>query len=301
VDDVAFSPDGKSVAIKSSSFGDTLQLFDIDSGSARWKHSGHGFGFTEVSFSADGSLLAVAADVVRVLDAADGHVVMRAGVASGGNVEARAVISPDGTRLAAVSGWRVFVYDVRSGAKTLSFRDNMPCHGVRYSPDGTRIATLGKDGIHVWDAASGQLQAALRTPATTNQMEFGGCRHVLVTAASDDSVIRVWDLACGTETRQLDTDTNWLTLGDGSGRVALTGGTDGTLRVWDVTTGQERTRLPTPLRFGLGLLNSDATKLATSNGKKSVEISSLAGGHGQQPAPDAAAPDDWCHWCGLMR
>ncbi len=56
---VAFSPDGKSVAITSSGLvGGTLQLFDIDSGTARWKHSW--VSITEVTFSADGSLLAVA-------------------------------------------------------------------------------------------------------------------------------------------------------------------------------------------------------------------------------------------------
>ena len=126
---------------------------------------------------------------------------------------------------------------------------------------------------------------------------------LLVTAASDDSVIRVWDIAYGTETSQLDTapGTEWLRLGDGCGRVAMTGCTDGTLRVWDVTTGQERTRLPTPQGCRHGAVNSDATKLATCNSTKSVEIWSIAGGPQQQPAPDAAAPDDWCYWCGLIR
>jgi WD40 repeat protein len=104
------------------------------------------------------------------------------------------------------------------------------------------------------------------------------------------------------ESRQLDTaplteDTTWLTLGDGSGRVALTSCTDGTLRVWDVTTGQERTRLPTPQGVPLGAVNCDATKLATTNGTKSVEIWSIAGGPGRQPVAHAAAPDDWCPSC----
>jgi WD40 repeat protein len=160
---------------------------------------------------------------------------------------------------------------------------------LAYSPDSTRIATLdrtsvGKD-IRVWDAASGQLQATLHVPAKTNQMQFGGCRHVLVTAASNDSVIRVWDIAYGTETRQLDTGTNWLRPGDGCGRVALTACTDGTLRVWDVTTSQERTRLRTPQAFRLGAVNSDATKLATTNGTKSLEIWSIAGGPGSSRPP----------------
>jgi WD40 repeat protein len=89
-------------------------------------------------------------------------------------------------------GAKVKVDDARSGAQTLSFIHNAPCDCLRYSPDSTRIATLDKTGkdIRVWDAASGQLQATVHVPAKTNQIQFGGCRHVLVTAAN--SIIGVW-------------------------------------------------------------------------------------------------------------
>jgi WD40 repeat protein len=306
---VAFSPDGKSVAITSNGLAGALQLFDIDSGTARWKHSSRMFVLRAASFSADGGLLSVGSGArATILDAGDGHVVFRRRV---GQLGVQALISPDGTWLTTVGGGRkVRVYDVRSGAETLRFRLRAYCGGVQYSPDGTRIAALGTEatwkpgrprlGIYVWDAASFQLQATWRAPAKTDQMQFGGCSHVLVTAASNDSVIRVWDVASGRETRQLDPtpSTKRLILGDGSGRVAVTSCNGGTLRVWDVTTGQERTRLPPPRRFWRGAVNGDATKLATSNGRKSVEIWSLAGGPDQQPAPDAAAPDDWCPRCG---
>jgi WD40 repeat protein len=307
VDDVAFSPDGMSVAITSSGFAHAaLQLFDSDSGTARWTCRGR---VTEVRFSADGSLLCVGGSEATIRDAGDGHVVMRRRVPAPWGQESlvQTSISLDGTSLATVCGWKVRVYDARSGTETFSFRYAARGDRVQYSLDGTRIATLDKysmgGDIYVADAATGQLQATVHVPKKTNQMQFGGCRHVLVTAASDDSVIRVWDIPYGTETRQLDTGpgTEWLRLGDGCGRVALTGCTDGTLRVWDVTTGQERTRLPTPQRFRFGVVNSDATKLATTDGTKSVEIWSIAGRPGQQPAPDAAAPDDWCHWCSRMR
>src|SRR5215471_13919603 len=321
VDDVALSPDGKRVAIASSgSFFATLQLFDIGSGTARWRvRRARRVGFTEGAFSADGSLLCVGGrDKATILDAGDGHVVGRCGVTPGDNSPStQAYISPDGSWLITLLGASGRVYDVRSGAETLRFRRR---HALQYSPDGTRIATLGEDGIDVRDAASFQLQAARarswsrprsvdyddpiarlqNVPAETNRVQFGGCSHVLVTAASNDSVIRVWDVASGMLTGLCDTapGTKWLTLGDGCGRVALTSCTDGTLRVWDVTTGQERSRLPTPQGFWIGVINCDATKLATSDGGQSVEIWSIAGGPRQQPPPDAAVPDDWCSRCG---
>jgi WD40 repeat protein len=89
VDDVAFSPDAKSVAIASSGwFGGTLQLFDIDSGTVRWRYRrARTVDFTEGAFSADGSLLCVGgSDKATILDAGDGHVVR---VAVSGRVRTR--------------------------------------------------------------------------------------------------------------------------------------------------------------------------------------------------------------------
>jgi hypothetical protein len=96
---VAFSPDGESVAITYPGLvPGTLQLFDIDSGTARWKRSAHG-AFPPVSFSADGSLLAVAAKgKAKVLDADDGYVVMRC--------RARGMINQGRTLLSARTGRR---------------------------------------------------------------------------------------------------------------------------------------------------------------------------------------------------
>ena len=98
--EVAFSPDGKSVAITSG--GNTVQLFDIDSGAARWK-SGRRWApgdITEVAFSADGSLLSVASASSSVLDAGDGHVLMRRFASGGDQFGVSTCISPDGRSLA---------------------------------------------------------------------------------------------------------------------------------------------------------------------------------------------------------
>jgi WD40 repeat protein len=200
VSGVMFSPDGQRIAIMSSGY--TLQLFDIESGAALWKHRGADVDI-DVDFSADGARLSVGAgaDKVRILDADDGRVMLRRRNPMGGPGTRLTAISPDGTRLAATYSSYVWVYDVISRAEMQSFRLDEICQILRYSPDGTRIVTLAEGGIQVWDAASGHLQSTLRAPANTNSMEFGGCSHVLVTAG-EDSIIRVWDIASGTKTRQ---------------------------------------------------------------------------------------------------
>jgi WD40 repeat protein len=294
VSGVMFSPDGQRIAIMSSGY--TLQLFDIESGAALWKHRGADVDI-DVDFSADGARLSVGggADKVRILDADDGRVMLRRRNPMGGPGTRLTAISPDGTRLAATYSSYVWVYDVISRAEMQSFRLDEICQILRYSPDGTRIVTLAEGGIQVWDAASGHLQSTLRAPANTNSMEFGGCSHVLVTAG-EDSIIRVWDIASGTKTKQLDPGPfiDWLRLGDGCGRVALT--VTGMLRVWDVMTGHERILMDTPQPLRIAAVNSDGTKLATCSRRKSVQIWSIAATPALATAD--AAPDRWCLRCG---
>jgi hypothetical protein len=293
---ITFSPDGRHLAVRSNGLGDTLELFDAQTGTRIWRHGARGAGIGDVTFSADGQLLATGSSVNKpvVLGADHGRVVLKVDVPAI-NVFVTAAISPDGTRLATAAGVAVRWYDVSSGAKTLGLRLIAGCNDMQYSPDGTRLATCGKDGIHVWDPAIGQQRAALAPAAEVRSMAFGSCGHVLVTVGKDH-VVRVFDIASGSQRRQLDTapDTTGVTLGP-DGRFALASSSDGTLRLWDVMAGYERTRLPAPAKFRHAALSIDGTKLATSNGK-SVAIQTV------RPAPltpiGQPAQDGSCVWCG---
>jgi WD40 repeat protein len=69
----------------------------------------------------------------------------------------------------------------------------------------------------------------------------------------------------------------------------------GTLRVWDVMTGHDRILMDTPQPLRFAAVNSDGTKLATCNSRKSVEIWSIAATPALATAD--AAPDRWCLRC----
>ena len=300
VSGVKFSPDGSSVAIISSSFGDTLELFDIETGARRWKHSGRGAAFGKVTFSADGRRLTVGGSTnsIPILDAGDGRVMGRINrVWSGSQMWPQAVMSPDGTRVAVAHDRNVWVH-ATSGHEIFSFRPSANCGYMRYSPDGTRIATLGKDGVQVWDAESAQLQTILQIPPKTHDMAFGGCGHVLMTVG-EDRAVRVWDVASSVEPRRIHAappGTHTVMLGD-DGRVAVSASIDRTVAVWDMMAGYERTRLRNP-GPDLCAVSSDGTKLATLGGKKSVEIWRIA------VAPDAIREpprDGSCAQCGAPK
>lgn len=108
-------------------------------------------------------------------------------------------------------------------------------------------------------------------PSTKIQaMVFGRCGHVLITTDTD-RVVRVWDVATGTQRRQLGPgpQTSGLSL-SADGGLALTGGKDSTLRVWDVMAGYEKTQLPAPARLRGADVTNDGTRLATATGRSVV-------------------------------
>jgi WD40 repeat protein len=156
-----------------------------------------------------------------------------------------ATFSPDGSRIAAVSGNRVIVWDSASGKEILDVGSDVNC--VAFSPDGTRIvAALDDKNAVVLDAAVGKVTVVLR----------GHEDHVLsatfspdgsrIVTASDDKTARVWDAATGKAIAVLSGHESGVASAayspDGTRIVTVSGmfsGQDNTARIWQAATGKE--------------------------------------------------------------
>ena len=77
-------------------------------------------------------------------------------------MDRRRTFSPDGNRLLVVVGGRsMTIWDVRSGAKVVSFPEagntGTTVVSTDFSPDGSRLISVSSDGeVWLWDAGSGK-------------------------------------------------------------------------------------------------------------------------------------------------
>jgi WD40 repeat protein/tetratricopeptide (TPR) repeat protein len=168
-----------------------------------------------------------------------------------GALVSRVAFSPDGRRLASVSGDAVAVWDLETGRRLASWRVAGDVSGLRFSPDGRRVLTAWDRSIsrdvyaneaRVWEAATGQPVTPLLEHGR-GYSYYGGDsmfspdgRHVATAAAG----VKVWDATTGRLVFFLDPPVG-VTSADYSpdGKRLLTGGQDGTVRLWDARTGQQ--------------------------------------------------------------
>jgi WD40 repeat protein len=203
VEDIAFSPDGKTLATASFR-GHEVLLWDVSTG-ARLARAPQEMVYGVV-FTPDGQTLVSAGwdrglrwwDVpgLRPRDA----VVLpnEFGVAapfSDPRLHAVAC-SPDGRLLATINlGGGVSVWDARDRKRLHSFQAVGGQCNLTFSPDGQWLSTGGYDGdVAVWEARSGQRVLKLAGhPARVFSVAFGPDGRTLVTGSNDCTAL-VWDL-----------------------------------------------------------------------------------------------------------
>lgn len=199
--DVAFSPDGKTLATPRD---EGVQLWNTATGRAFGKVIPvvPGRIANSVAYSPDGKLLAVT-------DEDDGNVYLwnlaehRAegkvlAVNSGGGVDG-VVFSPNGKTLATVEyGGTVQLWDLatrKAEGNTLPLKAGDGAFGVAFSPDGTLLATAGSEGeVRLWDVATGQaLGGAFPvTRESADSVAFSPDGKTLATAAS--GTVQLWKI-----------------------------------------------------------------------------------------------------------
>jgi RNA polymerase sigma factor (sigma-70 family) len=245
---VAFSGDGKRLYVAVE--GGRVLTFEVatgretasfDVGASPWKWS----------LSPDGKTLAIAyhdskpltgpVQAVVLWDPATGK---EKGRLPAGRSNATAPSwSPDGTRLAAATDYRLWVWDVATGR---SVGPATPGHegfitAFAFSPDGRLFTASDDHTVRSWDAATGKPGFELVHDAWVRGMALSPDGSLLAGSALRND-LRIWDAKTGTEKFRL--------LGNGQmggkrkvqftpdGKRLVAWGDDMYLRVWDMRNGK---------------------------------------------------------------
>ncbi len=278
--DLAYSPDGKSLAVASYT---TVAVFDLEMDRLRWQadhveydHSRRVIG---VQWSPNGSLLASWGEFgkIHVWDAATGA---RQAFPESPDMAIRALTwSADGQRpqlaLVRLEDSTLGLWDLEAQASAMEFTvDERVWTSASLSPDAGLLAGIYLSGpVLVWDVITGQLlpnwpqnidEAGMDAPATTNlvsvdrqtfrsldasriifepQVVWSPDGSWLATAAREREV--VWEVRSGSG--KLLGESNAVALAwSPDGRLLAAVEYPGTLRIWEVSTGAELLA-----RFGL--------------------------------------------------
>ena len=244
---IAFSPDGKSLAVAAA---DYVDIWNVVSGKKlrrlgvrKQKNS---FGYNDsVTFSRDGKFLATGGrrGIVTVWDVAGGKVLHK--------IRAHVVV---------VDELHVIKRDGKVVKNLKETRDEpSSIVSVAFSPDGKTVAAASRDRrISISDVATGKVLKYLRADGNITALAFLANSNTLVTGSAGDptNVIGIWDVAKGKRVARLGDRhilgiTSLSVSGDGGLLVGTTSPTEflpaPAIRLWDL---QKREQLKSilPLR-----------------------------------------------------
>lgn len=241
---LAWSPDGKTLASSSHEKGAGVTLWNAATGALQSTLKGNAAPITAVNFSPDGEWLAGAGrdGIITLWNVAEGAI-RHSLSGHSGEVESVA-FSPDGTRLASGGGQEgkigeLKVWDVESGkALWSSSLKDRAAYSVAWLGNATLATAAYGDGegVQLWDEATGKVQRTLsgmetRRPVWAVAVSPDGS---MVAAVGIDG-LRLWDAKGGQllwkspfEYSGYPTSVQFAP----DGKTLVTCGFDGRLQVW---------------------------------------------------------------------
>ncbi len=273
---VAFSPDGKSLAVVDAG---GLRVIDRKTGEQRSVMGGQASPVSSVAILPDGRIL-IAGWGVRLWNRADGKQAPQ--VLHDPSLEFRRIcLSPDG-RCVAGAGYNgaISLWDLPSGKPhgKLPGRDQvLAC--VTFSADGTILAEGGNGGlIRIWDFASSTVIRQMKVPSQVNSLAFSPDGRFLAAGCSDN-VSRVYAVDSSEERTILRGHRNQVqdVAFSSCGRWLASAGEDGDIRLWRTETWKETARLRRQIGWPSRVLfTPDGRTLVSSDSEGSIRLWEVA-------------------------
>jgi WD40 repeat protein/tRNA A-37 threonylcarbamoyl transferase component Bud32 len=239
---VAFSADGKLVAIGLSSSGGQGTALILDNslgklGEVRQKLPENNI--NTVAISPDGQTLAIGnvSGTLKLLDVVSGTLMQRL---EGQDVQTRSVaFSPDGKSVVGGGyGNTVKIWDAETGAlkRTLSGHSN-EITAVAFSPDGKTVASGSFDNtVRLWDSETGALKQTLTGADFLVQTVAFSPDSKLVAGGANHNLL-VWETQTGVLKQTVrDDSTSLNTIAySPDGKLMVSGNADGTVKLLSMT------------------------------------------------------------------
>ena len=278
--DIAFSPDGNTLAGSAGDRDGTVFLLDVANEQYRTISTGHTGAVFDIAFSPDGRTIASASwldDTVRLWDAATGE--ERATLIGHTGGVGDVAYSPDGSMLATNSSgdstvrlWDAATQDIRN-----TLTGYTPgVYNVAYSPDGSTLTTGSQDDtVRLWDATTNTLLNTLTGHTDwVRSIAYSPDGSTLASASWDDTV-RLWDATTGAHLNTLTEHTDRVdsVAFSPDGSTLASGSWDNTVRLWDATTGAPLNTLTEHTDWVLSVAFSpDGSTLASGSSDNTVRL-----------------------------